>query len=137
MNDDLTPIEEQVLDAMLAEALGKKAPPDLSKPILARLGETEVSSVESIVRAEEPKRQPKKRPVEKRIAVVMTVIATLAASMSGKKVDLPLTSPLLSGHLTSRLSNEPCAAEGGTATDRARRRLLDHEGVWNKSRRFE
>ncbi len=56
MNDDLTPIEEQALDALLVETLAGAGPPDLSGQILDRLRETP-SNVGSIVPAEQPKRE--------------------------------------------------------------------------------
>lgn len=39
-NEELTPIEEQALDALLDEMLGKSGPPDLSRQILMRLQES-------------------------------------------------------------------------------------------------
>ena len=36
MNDDLNPIEEQAIDALLGETLGNAGPPDLSNQITAR-----------------------------------------------------------------------------------------------------
>lgn len=79
MNDELTPIEEQALDAMLAEALADKRPPDLSSEILQRLHDHPLN-VNSLVRTDEPKRHSQ-RPLHKEFAIAVAVFATLAASI--------------------------------------------------------
>ena len=66
MNDDLTPIEEQSLDAFLAETLGKAGPPDISPQVLAQFDENTSSS---------------RAPARRSIAVAITTMAALAASV--------------------------------------------------------
>lgn len=79
MNKDLTPIEEQALDALLTETLTESGPPDLSDQILTRLRENP-SSVASIICEDPPKRRAQTRST-KPMTVVLTVVATLAASI--------------------------------------------------------
>ena len=80
MNEDLTPIEEQALDALLAETLSESGPPDLSDEILTQLRE-KPTDVGSIICDDSPKRRAKSKPSTKPITVVLSVVATLAASI--------------------------------------------------------
>ncbi len=81
MNDDLTPIEEQALDALLVETLNNVGPPDLSAEILLRVHQTP-SDVGSIVhRNRDSDRETQSSSVARQVTIALTAIAALAASL--------------------------------------------------------
>src|SRR6056297_3086432 len=83
MSDQLEQAEDQAWEAMLAEALGKAQPPDLTESILAQLHTTPADWPTALVppsAAHSPRRRAKRlRPA----ALVAAGMAALAASAVG------------------------------------------------------
>ncbi|MGI9470351.1 MAG: hypothetical protein ACR2NZ_02385 [Rubripirellula sp.] len=85
-NEELTPVEEQALDALLDEMLGKAGPPDLSREILMRLHQTP-AEVGPIVSKQEPRARSgsqarSKTPVLTAVAVLAALAAIFAAAIA-------------------------------------------------------
>ncbi len=86
MNEELTPIEEQALDALLSEVHGNSAPPDLTDEILAQLHQvgTKASSPPEIVCADDSAIRRSVAPItpaRRRTTIAMAVITALAATV--------------------------------------------------------
>ncbi|MEM1067866.1 MAG: hypothetical protein AAGI63_03145 [Planctomycetota bacterium] len=83
MNNELNPIEEQCLDALLIETLADQTPPDLSRKILRRMAEEPVAGARSGKRSKKDSVSTVEpvRYRQKPVLVVVSLVATLAASV--------------------------------------------------------
>ena len=81
MSDELTPLEEQAIDAMLDETLAGAGPPDLSHDILERLRQ-DPSGVGAIIQLDDRSAAPAQARATstRNVSVFITVIAALAAT---------------------------------------------------------
>ena len=80
MNDELNPVEEQALDAMLAETLAGPGPPDLSEKILQQW-HANPAEIAPIVSADRPrKRETRASSSRRNVTILITAMAALAAT---------------------------------------------------------
>ena len=128
--EKLTPVEEQAIDALLDEMLGKVESPDLSQKILFRLHETP-AEVKTFVPRKEPIAEigenRSKMPVKAVFAVIATLAAMFAAAVALQPVhDLPKGKALIAG-------NDSASGESGARAADALENLagnpIDHDGA--------